>query len=1103
MKKIFLLIALWVFTLPLFAQNAVSISGIVTDINTGAPLALYPVTIQSDSSNGFFYYNVVYTNPDGFFQESMVLFPSINSGVVHISVVDCQQYTHTVNLPFGPGNMSLTTTFSICAAPQNCVAGFTCLPVGMNTIHFINQSVGGNVLMTWDFGDGTTSGMFSPDHTYPAPGYYVVSLSIGAQGTTCWDQEIMTILVDDSVVSGCQSFFITETDPVVSNMVHFINQSTGSIATFIWNFGDGTDTTVLLTGNPGMDHQYATPGVYNACLNVIGTNNQCYDSYCTTVVVDTNFSQCQAGYTYSNVPGTNEYTVQFTDQSISADSITWLWNFYDPASGTANTSTLQNPVFTFGAAGTYNVCLTISGNNCTSTYCSPVIVGQYAGCQAQFTYYPDSVSSLPNSIKFVDLSLGNPTLWSWDFGDPASGIMNTSSIQNPTHQYSVVGTYIARLIISGNNCTDTISLPVVVGQNPGCQAYYTYAPVPGAAPNVLQFTDASVSQGPVSWFWNFDDGTVSTEQNPVHVFPAGPVIDPYFVCLTISSNDSMCSSTFCLPVLPQNQGCQAQFTALPAPNALRTINFADQSLGGIWHWIWNFGDGTTDTITLPNNPNVSHAYQTPGFYNVCLTIQGDYGLCNSTSCQTVAVYNSLPGCQSQFTYYPDSVSSVPNVIRFVDLSLGNPTQWFWDFGDPASGILNTSTEQNPGHSFTAVGTYSVCLTISGPDCQSVWCGTVLVGAGSDCINYFTFSQIGFSVNFQGHIPNNAGGMFVWDFGDNQTGTGPNVVHNYTWPGTYFVTLTTTTGPANPCTYSSSQIISVGDTTIWSQLYGQVFTGNFPVSQGMVFLFSLDTTGIYIPFVDISLLDSAGVYVFPMVPQGNYLIYAIPFEIGYIPTYYGNTLNWQNATIVQLGTPNNPYNINLIQSSGVNGGNGTIGGQITQGDFSGSMVDKVTMLLKDSNGNTILYSQVDASGYFDFPQLAYGTYYLYAELAGCETEAIQVIISETNPSAQVMLTLSGNSILGRNDKQISLDAGVIYPNPVKTDAQITVKLNAASELNIELYSMTGQLIYTKKEPVGIGETTVVIPSNQLPDGIYMLKMYTSEGLMLTRKLVKSK
>ncbi len=1014
MKKIFLLIALWVFTLPLFAQNAVIISGIVTDINTGAPLGLYPVTIQSDSSNGFYYNNVVYTNQDGFFQDTMVI-NSLIPGMVHVTVIDCQQYPHVANLPYGPGNMALTVSFSICPAPAGCNAAFSYAPAGLLTIQFTDQSVSPNALRLWEFGDGATSSLLNPVHSYPATGFYSVKLIIGAQGTTCWDSETMIIWIGDSVSGGCQSYFTTLPDPGIPHMVNFINQSTGNIGTYDWDFGDNHVLTVNYPNNPNVSHQYNYPGTYTACLTVHDFNGSCSDYYCTSVVVDTNFSQCQA----------------------------------------------------------------------------------------QFTFYPDSVSSLPNSIKFVDLSLGNPTLWSWDFGDPASGTMNTTAVQNPTHQYTAVGTYIARLIISGNNCTDTITLPVVVGQNLGCQAYYTYASVPGASPNVIQFTDASFIQGPVSWFWNFDDGTVSTEQNPVHVFPAGPVIDPYFVCLTISSNDSMCSSTFCLPVLPQNQGCQAQFTALPAPNALRTINFADQSLGGIWHWIWNFGDGTTDTITLPNNPNVSHAYQTPGFYNVCLTIQGDYGLCNSTHCQTVAVYDSIPGCQAQFTYYPDSASSIPNVLRFVDLSLGNPTQWFWDFGDPASGILNTSTEQNPGHSFTAVGTYSVCLTISGPDCQSVWCGTVLVGAGSDCINYFTFSQIGLSVNFQGHIPNNAGGMFVWDFGDNQTGTGPNVVHNYTWPGTYFVTLTTTTGPANPCTYSSSQIISVGDTTIWSQLYGQVFAGNFPVTQGVVFLFSLDTTGIYTPFVDIAILDLAGVYVFPMVPQGNYLIYAIPLSVGYIPTYYGNTLNWQNATVVQLSSPNNPYNINLIQSNVYAAGPGSIGGQITQGDFSGSLIDKVTMLLKDEFGNTILYSQVDPSGIFDFSQLAYGTYYLYAEMAGCETQPMKIVISETVPDAHMMLTMSGNSILDRDDKQISLDAGVVYPNPVKQDAQITVRLTSASDLVVGLYNMTGQLVYTKTEALNVGETIVLIPASQLTDGIYMLKIYTREGTILTRKLVKTK
>jgi hypothetical protein len=64
------------------------------------------------------------------------------------------------------------------------------------------------------------------------------------------------------------------------------------------------------------------------------------------------------------------------------------------------------------------------------------------------------------------------------------------------------------------------------------------------------------------------------------------------------------------------------------------------------------------------------------------------------------------------------------------------------------------------------------------------------------------------------------------------------------------------------------------------------------------------------------------------------------------------------------------------------------------------------------------------------------------------------------------------------------------------------MTTASELNIELYSMTGQLIYTNTEPVSIGETTVVISASQLPEGIYLLKIYTREGQILTRKLVKT-
>jgi PKD repeat protein len=1100
MKKIFFLIALWMITLPLLAQNVVSVSGVVTDINTGAPLASYPVVLYSDSAAGTVYSNLVYTNPNGFFQDSIAMSPSASSGIINVSVTDCQQYTHTQSLLYSPGNMSFTVSFSICSAPSGCVAGFYFTNAGSPlTLNFFDQSIGGNGIMAWDFGDGTTSDLPNPIHEFPAAGYYTVTHTIGALGTTCWDQETITFWVGDTIPNGCQAFFSTSQDPITAGLVHFFDQSIGAIETYTWDFGDNNVITITAPGNPGISHQYNALGTYNVCLTVQGADSLCYNTFCTIVNVDTNFNQCQAGFTYTTVPGTSQTTVQFIDQSITMDSITWNWNFGDPASGINNTSTLQNPIFTFSAAGTYNVCLTISGSNCIDLFCFAVTVGQQQGCIADFEALP-----LPNALTtflFKDNSQGNIQSWTWDFGD---GITQTVAFPNNpdvTYTYQTPGVYTACLYIQGTDslCSDSKCLTVFVGDTlSGCMANFSYAQVPGASANVFQFTDASIYSGEVSWLWNFDDGTVSTEQNPLHVFPANTVWDPYNVCLTITSSDSLCISTFCLPVLPQNMGCQADFEAQPAPNALLTMNFMDQSLGiNVWTWTWDFGDGTTQTVASPNNPNVSHTYQSPGFYNVCLTIQGDYGYCNSTYCETVAVYDSLTGCQAQFTHMPDSNGSGHH-INFIDLSLGNPTSWSWDFGDGTA----TSNLQNPSHVYSAPGTYTVCLTISGVDCQSVWCGTVNVSSVTTCVNYFTFSQIGNSVNFEGYILNGLEGIYSWDFGDNNTGTGQNVIHEYNAPGTYFVTLSTTA--INGCAYTSTNIVSIGDTVIWGQFYGQVFAGNFPATQGMVLLFSVDTNNTFVPFVDVSTIDSSGVYYFPMVPLGNYVIYAIPFENGYLPTYYGNTLNWQNATTVQpvTGTQNIPYNINLIESDGFTAGIGSIGGQITQGDFSASLIDKITMLLKDQNGNTILYSQVDPSGNFDFSQLAFGTYYLYAEMAGCETEAIQVIISEANPASMVMLTLSGNSILGIHNKQISLDAGVVYPNPVKTDAQITVKIAAASELSIEIFSMTGQLIYTKTEPVSIGETTVVISASQFPEGIYMLKMYTREGLMLTRKLVKT-
>ena len=103
---------------------------------------------------------------------------------------------------------------------------------------------------------------------------------------------------------------------------------------------------------------------------------------------------------------------------------------------------------------------------------------------------------------------------------------------------------------------------------------------------------------------------------------------------------------------------------------------------------------------------------------MCLTITNDTG-CTSTYCEDIVVVE-LDMCYADFYYMPnDGLLS----LDFIDLSGSDATAWAWDFGDG-----NTSTEQNPTHTYADYGEYMVCLTITGDDgCSAVQCyGVVLI-----------------------------------------------------------------------------------------------------------------------------------------------------------------------------------------------------------------------------------------------------------------------------------------------------------------------------------------------------------------------------------------
>jgi beta propeller repeat protein len=132
-----------------------------------------------------------------------------------------------------------------------------------------------------------------------------------------------------------------------------------------------------------------------------------------------------------------------------------------------------------------------------------------------------------------------------------------------------------------------------------------------------------------------------------------------------------------------------------------TVHFTDtssrSSSNPITHWFWDFGDGSNSTLKNP-----SHTYYDNQSYDVSLTVSNPY--CRNATTVTNSVVVGRP--VADFTASPTS-EVVPATIAFTDTSLGNPTNWIWNFGDGT-----TSTDQNPTHIYTNPSSYTVSLTAS-------------------------------------------------------------------------------------------------------------------------------------------------------------------------------------------------------------------------------------------------------------------------------------------------------------------------------------------------------------------------------------------------------
>ena len=147
----------------------------------------------------------------------------------------------------------------------------------------------------------------------------------------------------------------------------------------------------------------------------------------------------------------------------------------------------------------------------------------------------------------------------------------------------------------------------------------------------------------------------------------------------------------------------ADFTATPTTiYAGETVSFTDMSTNNPTSWNWSFSGGTPTSSTT-QNPQI--VYNSPGTYNVSLTVSNAFG--TDTKTKTDYIHVSTPSIVN-FTA-DQTIINQGEVVHFSDLSTGNPYFWLWEFqgGTPA-----INYQQNPTIIFKTPGTFTVKLTVS-------------------------------------------------------------------------------------------------------------------------------------------------------------------------------------------------------------------------------------------------------------------------------------------------------------------------------------------------------------------------------------------------------
>jgi PKD repeat protein len=279
---------------------------------------------------------------------------------------------HVLNSETGAADQHWQTV-DILSEPD-CRSAFTGLQSIVNpmVIRFVSLSEGEIADYYWDFGDGNSSALKNPVHTYVDGGEFEVCLTVTDFTGTCTDQFCMEITVGFEMM--CEADFDHVPAQDQSLTVEFIDQSQGIVNHWEWDFGDGHFSDVQ---NPA--HAYADSGYYSVTLHVSNTDsiNWCNHTITKEIYVFAPLPDCQAGFIAHPDSGVNKPNLFHFHDMSAGEPDSWYWDF-----GDGQTSSEQHPVHQYEESGSYEVTLTIDqdnpfGEDCSDTWATVIETPNY------------------------------------------------------------------------------------------------------------------------------------------------------------------------------------------------------------------------------------------------------------------------------------------------------------------------------------------------------------------------------------------------------------------------------------------------------------------------------------------------------------------------------------------------------------------------------------------------------------------------------------------------------------------------------------------------------------------------------------------------------